>query len=135
MVNQKKKNVRGQRANTRSNLQRSTVEFNQKRLLQIYSSSRDALLSLGKLDGASSEERFPPLTKENLFRKFLYKRSLGDTNRPDARLWVLGVSTAAAHTYSSTPAALSPPFRDPGASHSAQPAIRAHQWLIATYRN
>ena len=85
----KRKDMRGQRHNTRANKQRDSLEVTRDHLLMIYRRARQALLSLTK-DGQNTGECFPPLTIKDLYRKStMDKRQLGDTHRTDGLLWVV----------------------------------------------
>lgn len=87
----KQKNMRGQKSNTRSAHQVQKVELARDTTLAIYNSSLDALLSLGCWSEEADRERYPRLSLDDLVRKSTQnKRQLGDTYRPDGRLWILG---------------------------------------------
>jgi hypothetical protein len=89
----RKRNVRGQRGNTRARSELQTVEDNRDRLLAIYNTSRATLIHLGVL--LPTDSRLPPLTIDDLDRKDTSeKRQPGDTHRSEGRLWhIKGLST------------------------------------------
>jgi hypothetical protein len=86
----RKENDRGQKQATRSRTKIAAAEFLRDGHLLTYNHARSALESL---DGLGPEGcRFPPLTEDDCFRKSTVdKRLVGDTHRPDGRLWRVGV--------------------------------------------
>jgi len=88
----RQKEFRGQEQNTRSCRRIQTIGLTRDRLLDIYNTSRKALVSLG-VDNSILEDRFPPLGISDLYRKSTVgKRQLGDTYRTDGQVWVAGKS-------------------------------------------
>jgi hypothetical protein len=84
----RRENDRGQRQNAlaRSNID-SAISLRD-RTLKLYNESRGTLQSLNSL---GPEGRFPPLSQQDLFRKSTWdKRQVGDTYRPDGRVWSAG---------------------------------------------
>jgi hypothetical protein len=85
----RKGNDRGQRQATRGRARIAAAELLRDSHLLTYNHARSALESLTHL---GPEGRFPPLTKDDCFRKSTVdKRQVGDTYRPDGRLWRVGV--------------------------------------------
>ena len=99
----RKKNIKGQPQATRSRSKIEQKMFLRDYLLETYESCRGALKSLGHLqqeDGVP--ERFPALTRADLFRKgTMIKWQLGDTYRPDGLLWVLDSTPDVVGSYES----------------------------------
>jgi hypothetical protein len=86
----RRKNKNSQRESARLHRLRNSVELMRDRILEIYNSSRMALES-HRVPGSDTEELFPPLSLDDLYRKStLDKRVRGDTFRPDGSLWGLG---------------------------------------------
>ena len=114
---QRKKQTWGQRQNTRARLKIQSMEYTRDRILEVYNSSHHALKLLGKLSSPELEEQFPYLTVPDLFRKSVQdKRQLGDTHRPDGRLWVAGTGGSMPNTM--RPLLLTKPFST-GTSHTS----------------
>jgi len=118
----RKKNMRGQRQNTRAHTQHNALDLTCDRLLEVYNTTQKALTSIYPNDTHISEQ-FPPLTKEDLQRKSTVdKRQLGDTYRTDGRLWRLGSST---RRTTATALTSSDPSASP--SQSASPSVPSSQ--------
>lgn len=82
----KKKNDSGQAQQTRSQVKIQTMEFIRNYHLAIYKLCRGALISL---EGVDTGDRFPNLTKDDLYRKpTISKRERGATHRAEGGLWV-----------------------------------------------
>lgn len=99
---QKKKEIRGQKANTRARLKLDTIEAARDQILAVYNLSRHALWALGNND-EDLRKRFPILTLADLYRKStVQKRILGDTYRPDGLIWeLLGLSSGSSQSSAS----------------------------------
>jgi hypothetical protein len=110
----RKKNVKGQAQATRSRSKIEQKEFIRDYLLETYETCRGALKTLDHLqqqDGAP--ERFPALTRADLFRKgTTVKWQLGDTYRPDGLLWVLESTSDVVASYDDPGPAASQPRLD-----------------------
>jgi hypothetical protein len=104
----RKKNVRGQKQNTRARDKVHSTEFTRDHIFAMFHASRNALYSLGALDDRAAAERFPNLTVQDLVRKPTHlKRQVGDSRRPDGNVWVIGAIKQTQLAGSST--ALEPP--------------------------
>jgi hypothetical protein len=97
----RKKNASGQAQATRAWWKINQMEFTRDNLLATYEKCRQALKSLGHLHTSdANRERFPALTRADLFRKgTTVKWKLGDTYRPDGLLWVLEETSDVVGTY------------------------------------
>jgi len=116
----RQKNNRGQRQNTRSQVKREALELTRDRLLETYNTTRKALSSLCN-DNNRISERFPPLTVDDLYRKpTVDKRQLGDTYRPDGRLWSLGKPSHSVIAAPSSQSTIDLPSESPQARQSGR---------------
>ena len=78
----------GQQMHTRSIAQICDVEHRQAIVISDYSAARNAMLKLGL---SKDDPRFPPLNNQDLYRKPTnVKRAVGDSRRPDGKLWASG---------------------------------------------
>ncbi|KAL0562908.1 hypothetical protein V5O48_019170, partial [Marasmius crinis-equi] len=83
---QKNKNDRGTKANTRSLLQLKTIYVDLLCCINDYNSTRKALCALG--DGLD----LPEMTEQDTYRKStVHKRGLGDSRRTDGQLYTLNL--------------------------------------------
>jgi hypothetical protein len=80
----RRKHLRGQKQNTRARSRIQSTEAIRDRLLCIYNTSRECLVTLGRLD--PNEKRLPSLTLADLSRKStMDTRRINDTYRPEGR--------------------------------------------------
>jgi len=134
MYRRKRKDTKGQKANTRSHLKIDTAEATRDQVLAVYNLTRKALCALGNTND-NFEVRYPRLTLSDLFRKStMDKRVLGDTYRPDGLIWeLLGISGASFTQSSSSSGLPAPPpvladgIPHPTSSLSTSPVSPADQ--------
>ena len=87
----RRKEARGQQQNTRSRAHIEAMDLICDQILGIYNASREKLLVLK--GGNGGVEKYSPLSKDDLSRKStVKKRQLGDSRRPDGKLWYTGKS-------------------------------------------
>ena len=86
----------GQQMHTRSITQILDVERRQTIAMNDYSAAWNAMLKLGL---SKDDPRFPPLNTKDLFRKPTnIKRAVGDSRRPDGKLWAPGGISSGVHS-------------------------------------
>jgi hypothetical protein len=91
-----------QRTHTRAIAQIEDIEERQKAAIDDYSATRKSMISLGM---SANDPSFPPLSKQDTFRKPTHlKRAVGDSRRRDGALWRAGVTGGTSHVVGSSSA-------------------------------
>jgi len=86
----------GQQMHMQSITQILDVEHRQTIAMNDYSAAWNAMLKLGL---SKDDPRFPPLNTKDLFRKPTnIKRAVGNSRRPDGKLWALGGIPSGVHS-------------------------------------
>ena len=91
-----------QQTHTRAMTQIEEVEERLQAAIDDYSATRNSMISLGM---STNDPSFPPLSKQDTFRKStLLKRAVGDSRRTDGALWSTGITGGTSHVVGSSPA-------------------------------
>jgi hypothetical protein len=117
MYDKKRKQDRGQTANTRSSKLIRDAQHQRDFHMAIYALARRVMIKLGVLTDNGPHSSFPPLTLEDTFMKSRQcGRGLGDSRRTDGMLWRMHASLAVGDGKTASSSQVTSPPLDAGPS-------------------